>query len=259
MRDPLRLGPRTGLSRGLSGCAGRRSGARAGCAAAAPGRPGPARGQIVGQIAQGPPSERAPSLRHVTAVARINSSRSVLARRDGSHPPRVQGGQADLVEPPDHSRAVPSLAATGGRPLTPRSDWPTPEVDPAPPCPIPVPSTSPSRPTGAHIAMPREHVGNLKADIRRPHPITSDLHRLGRRINRRHRVSQPRQLLRPQASPTRDLQHASGRPHLRDQSSDTRTSRGNIAVRRHVILARPATVVINLISQNIVGHPGIIT
>jgi hypothetical protein len=106
---------------------------------------------------------------------------------------------------------------------------------------------------------PREHVGNLEADIRRPHPITSDLHHLGCRINRRHRVSQPRQRLRPQAGPARDLQHVSGWPHPRDQSRDTRTSRGNIAIRRRVVLTRPATVVINLISQNLIGHPDIIT
>ena len=107
--------------------------------------------------------------------------------------------------------------------------------------------------------VPREHVGNLEADIRRPHPITSDLHHLGCRINRRHRVSQPRQRLRPQASPARDLQHASGWPHPRDQSRDTRTSCGNIAISRRVVLTRPATVVINLISQNLIGHPDIIT
>ena len=107
--------------------------------------------------------------------------------------------------------------------------------------------------------VPREHVGNLEADTCRPHAVTSDRHRLGRRINSRHRVSPPRQRLRPQASPARDLQHASGRPHLRDQPRDTCTSRRNVAVRRRVVLARPATVVINLISQNLVGHPNIIT
>ncbi len=78
-------------------------------------------------------------------------------------------------------------------------------------------------------------------------------------LGSRHRVSPPRQRLRPQASPARDLQHAPGRAHLRGQPRDTRTSRRNVAVRRHVILARPATVVINLISQNLVGHPNIIT
>src|SRR5580693_7962123 len=31
--------------------------------------------------------------------------------------------------------------------------------------------------------VPREHVGNLKADTCRPHAVTSDRHRLGRRIN----------------------------------------------------------------------------
>ena len=67
--------------------------------------------------------------------------------------------------------------------------------------------------------------------------------------------AQPRQRLRPQASPARDLQHASGWPHLRDQSRDTCTSRRDVAVRRCVVLARPATVVINLISQDLVSHP----
>src|SRR5215813_15186457 len=109
------------------------------------------------------------------------------------------------------------------------------------------------------IRVPREHVGNLKADICRPHAVTSERHRLGRRINSRHRVSPPRQGLRPQASPARDLQHASGRPHLRDQPRDTRASRSNVAVGRHVVLAHPATVVINLISKNLVGHPNIVT
>src|SRR5262249_57635706 len=101
--------------------------------------------------------------------------------------------------------------------------------------------------------------GSQKANIARPPPTRSPPPRPGRPTNPRPGAAQPRQPLRPQASPTRDLQHGSGRPHLRDQSRDTHTSRGNIAVRRHVILARPATVVINLISQNLVGHPSIIT
>jgi hypothetical protein len=49
------------------------------------------------------------------------------------------------------------------------------------------------------------------------------------------------------------------RPHLRDQSRDTVTSCGNIAIGRRVVLTGPATVVINLISQNLIGHPDIIT
>jgi hypothetical protein len=62
------------------------------------------------------------------------------------------------------------------------------------------------------VQGPREHVGDLEPDVRRPHPITGDLHHLGRRVDGRHRVSRPRQRLRPQAGPARDLQHASGRP-----------------------------------------------
>ena len=107
---------------------------------------------------------------------------------------------------------------------------------------------------------PREHVSNLKADICRLHAVTSDRHHLGRRIDSRHRVSPHRQRLRPQASPTCNLQHASDRPHLRDQPRDMCTSRRNVvAVGRHVVLGRPATVVGNLISQHLVDHPSIIT
>ena len=97
------------------------------------------------------------------------------------------------------------------------------------------------------------------ADIRRSHAVTSDSDRLGRQINRRDRVGRLRQRLRPQAGPTCDLQHASSRSHLRNQACDAGASRRDIAIRRHVVLARPAAVVINLFSQNLVGHLDIIT
>src|SRR6266480_62104 len=47
--------------------------------------------------------------------------------------------------------------------------------------------------------------------------------------------------------------------HLRNQPRDALTSRRNIPIRRHVVLARTATVVTNLIGQNLVRHRHIIT
>src|SRR6266545_1747965 len=47
--------------------------------------------------------------------------------------------------------------------------------------------------------------------------------------------------------------------HLRNQPRDALTSRRNIPIRRHVVLARTATVVTNLIGQNLVRHIHIIT
>src|SRR5258708_12528356 len=55
--------------------------------------------------------------------------------------------------------------------------------------------------------VPREHVGNLEADIRRPHAVTSDRHRLGRRINTRHLVSPLPHPLSPQPTPAPTLPH----------------------------------------------------
>ena len=109
------------------------------------------------------------------------------------------------------------------------------------------------------VRLPREHVGHLEADVARPHPGTGDPHRLGCRVDRRHRVGQFRQRFGPQAGAAGDLEHASGRTHLRDQSRDARTGRRDVAVRGRVVLARPATVVVDLIRQHLVGHPDIIT
>jgi hypothetical protein len=109
------------------------------------------------------------------------------------------------------------------------------------------------------VRRPRKHVGNLERDVSRPHPITSDSHRLGRRIDRHDSVGHAHERLCPYAGSAGDLQHSSARMHLRNQPRDALASRRNIPIRRHVVLARTATVVTNLIGQNLVGHIHIIT
>ena len=110
------------------------------------------------------------------------------------------------------------------------------------------------------VRRPREHVGDFERDVARPHPITGDGQRLGRRIGRHDRVGHADERLGPQAGSLQAISKTRPRGCIWATSRPMRSRAA--ATSPYAVtskLARTATVVTNLIGQNLVHHISIIT